>query len=525
LAFLLILADPTAGSAQQSSQDEPVETGRAFQSSPYLTLDSWIYDYVDLLVARGRLTGLMPLVRPYRRLDVARAILEAEGAGRLSAVELEWAGDIKLELEHEVGSLSGAADVLTIKGRVALGLEGVSQEHRDLLRPEGDAHLFPTFDFELRGDAPALAGAFRLHWTNQYLNDPQFPNRSALQFRACDPFVDQCAYRVEEAYVEVQIPYVRVFFGRLYRNWGLPRLDGLLVSNYAYSYDHLGYRFGSDRIALTGMYAPFNDFSGDTARHFASHRLDWQLRHNLVLSLGESVVYGGPNRRIAFNLINPVGIWEIMGNPNGGDRNALGTLEAWWRPWDNLVTYGAFLIDNTSVGDEEQGKKTGFNQYAAELGVQIPMLGPNLGLRADFTVVSSLAYRSRVDFFEYYAVGQAGFGIGLAQDKTDMILVHLLADWFVRPRLLIKPGLQLIWKGEDNITDPWPDDAFVGHPALLVGVVEKQIRPYLGGRWHSRYADVRWDLGLALFNDKDHLPSDWTVDFVGSVWAEAPVSF
>jgi hypothetical protein len=103
--------------------------------------------------------------------------------------------------------------------------------------------------------------------------------------------------------------------------------------------------------------------------------------------------------------------------------------------------------------------------------------------------------------------------------------VHLLADWFVRPRLLIKPGLQLMWKGEDDITDPWPDDAFTGHPGLLVGVVEKQIRPYLGGRWHARYGDIRWDLGLSFFKDKDHLPSDWKVDFAGSVWAEAPVYF
>jgi len=528
-AGLLLLFGNSALAVQQGeSQAQTEEESRSerFYSSSYLPLQSWVYPYVNLLVARGHLKDLAILVQPYRRIDIARAIIEAEAGGALSEAERAWAAEIRDELRREFALLEAdKRQGLKLRGEFRAGFEAVSQLHRDLLRPTGDAKFFPTWQFEIMADAPAVAGAFQLRWNQHYNNDPQFPNGEAIQFRECDPIVQQCAYRIEEAYVEVQVPYVRVFFGRMYRNWGLPAVDGLLLSDYQYSYDHLGYRFGSDRISLTGLYAPFNDFGGDTARHFSSHRFDWRIRDNLSIALGESVVYGGENRRIQFNLTNPIAIWEINGSPNDGERNALGMAEAWWRPWSNFVTYGAFLVDNTSVGDEDQGKKTGFNQYAAAVGVQLPNLSPTLALRGDFTVVSSLAYRSRIGFFEYYTIGQAGWGIGLSQDRTDAILVSLLADWFARPRLLLRPGLSFFWKGEGDLTEPWPEDAFVTYPALFVGVVQKQVRPYLGGTYHAPYGEVRWDLGLNLIKNRDHVESAWEVEFVGSVWAEARVRF
>ncbi len=486
-------------------------------ASPYLSLDHWAYDYLNVLVARGRLAGLSPLVQPYRRIDIAAAALDAERGRQLSRDESAWIVEIKRELADEVELVRRRRDQeVGLGGEFAAGLKGLTHTHRDPLRPEGDDKLFATFRLDLRGTAPGVAGAFRARWDNHYLNDPQFPGGRAIEFRQCDPIFDECAYRVEEGYVEVQLPYVRVFFGRAYRNWGLPGMHGLLIAPYAYSYDVLGYRFGSDRIALTGLYGPFNDFGGDTARHFATHRLDWRIRDNLQISLSESVVYGGENRRIDFNLTNPVGIWEISGSSEGRERNALGLAEVWLRIFDDLVTYGAFLVDNTSVGDEELGKKEGFNQYAAALGLQLPNLASNLALRGDFTLVSSLAYRSRVDFFEYYALDK----IGLAHDKTDAIVVSVQGDWFARSGLIIRPRLDLMWKGEDELTDPWPEDALTGHDLLLVGEIEKTVRPSIGGRWHLPRGELSWDLGLNFVKNQSNLPTGWRVKGVGRVQLE-----
>ncbi len=526
LGILGLLAGPAHGWAQTATSADPGDYG-----SVYLRLGHWIYDYVDLLVARGALDELSPFVQPYRRIDVAAAVLAAESNARLSPQERGWLDAIKSELYREVELLErGRPQGIDFGAEAGVGFEGLSHTHRDLLRPAGDEKLFATLDLELRGEAPAVAGVLYLRWDNHYLNDPQFPDGRAVERRQCDPIIQECAYRVEEAYVEVQVPYVRLSFGRMYRNWGLPGRDGMLLAPYAYSYDHIGYRFGTERIALTGLFAPFNDFPGDTARYFSSHRFDWRLRENLQISVGESVIWGGPGRRIDFNLVNPVGVWEISGSSEGFERNALGMAELWWRPWRKLVTYGAFMVDNTSVGDEEQGKQSGFNQWAAALGAQLPSLAPNLALRGDLTVVNSLAYRSRVDFWEYYALD----GIGLAQDKVDMILVSLQGDWYPRSGLVVSPTLDLMWKGEDDITDEFPEDAFTRPDKLLIGVIEKTIRPAVAGRWftprgtlpwQSVVLELEWDLGLNIVKNDDHIVSDWDVEAVGRVQADLRVRF
>ncbi|UCF19446.1 MAG: hypothetical protein JSU87_16225 [Gemmatimonadota bacterium] len=517
IALLAISGDALGQTRSAGAESEGDSDPTRFYSSAYLPLDHWAYRYVDVLVARGALEGLSPFVQPYRRLDIAAAILRAEDRAELSEVEREWLLAVKDELRQEIELLTGAATQdVEFKGQFAVGLKGLSHTHRDPLRPEGDEKLFPTLDLQLRGEAPMVTGALRMRWDNHYLNDPQFPEGRAIESRQCDPVIAECGYRVEDGYVEVQLPYVRVFFGRMDRNWGLPGRDGLLISPYAYSYDHIGYRFGNERLALTGLYAPFNDFGGDTARHFASHRFDWRILDNLQVSVGESVVYGGENRRIDFNLTNPVGVWEISGSSEGRERNALGMAEVWWRPRSDLVTYGAFMVDNTSVGDEGAGKASGFNQYAAALGVQLPAFQRNLALRGDFTLVNSLAYRSRVDFWEYYTLDE----IGLAQDKTDVIVVSLRGDWFPAPNWILVPGLDLMWKGEDDIRLPFPEDAFRGHDLLLVGVIEKTVRASLGGRWHHRRGDVRWDVGLNIVKNDAHIERDWRLIGAARVQAE-----
>ncbi|NIR46580.1 MAG: hypothetical protein GWN99_19220 [Gemmatimonadetes bacterium] len=487
-----------------------------YYGSRYLELSNWSYRYIELLVARGRLGGLSPLVQPYRRADVAAALVRAEREEQLERSEREWFELLKREFAPEIDRIvRGRPQDISFLAEVGAGLDAMSHTHRDPLRPEGPAKVFPTVMLGLYGEAPAVAGALRLRWDNHYLNDPQFPNGRVVPRRACDPLVDDCAYRVEEAYVELQLPYVRLFLGRMYRNWGLPGQFGFLVSPYSYSYDHVGYRFGTDRIGLTGFFTSFNDFPGDTARHMSTHRFDWMIRDNLVLSVGESVIYGGENRRIDLALINPVGVYEISSGRGrrGGDVNALGMAELWWRPFANLVTYASFMVDNTNVGDV--GVDHGLNQYAWGLGVQLPAVKPNLGLRADLSVVNSLAYRSRVDPYEYYAVGEPGWGIGLAHDRVDAVTLSTLADWFLLPNLLLRPQLVLLWKGEADITDPWPDDAFTGFPKLLVGVVETTVRPALGGQWTFSRGDFRWDLGVNFIENEDHVEKGWVAEVVG----------
>ncbi len=99
-------------------------------------------------------------------------------------------------------------------------------------------------------------------------------------------------------------------------------------------------------------------------------------------------------------------------------------------------------------------------------------------------------------------------------------MISLQGDWFPRSRLVLKPRLDVMWKGEDDITDPWPVGAFTGRDRLLVGTIEKSIRPSIGGRWHSSWAELRWDLGVNLVKNEGNVPRDWGLKGVGRIELE-----
>lgn len=497
---------PSSSAAQEQSY-----------GSPYLPLGHWGYPVVDWLAARGALRGLAPLVRPYRRADLARSILAARALASQREVSLlpqeqRWLDALEEELGYEIGLLRAQGQQeLRFTGEFEAGLKAVSHKHRDLLRPQGDtASLWPVLELRLWADAPNVAGAFRMRWDGIYLNDPQFPGGRAIPARECDPIVARCAYRVEEGYVEAQFPYVSLFLGRLYRNWGLAGTEGFLISNYAYSYDHVGYRLGSQRLALSGLFTLLNDFPGDTARYLSAHRLDWQVRENLVLGFSEAVVYGGKGRRIDLNLINPVGIYEISPSADA-ETNTLGALEVWWKPSTGLVTYGALLVDNTRVG--EPGEAEGLTQWGLHLAAQFPQLAPELAARADFSLVNSLAYRSRVDRSFYYTFQ----GLSLGRDKADVITGSLQLDWLADGLLVWQPRLEVMWRGEDDIRRPWPSDAFRGHDLLLAGPVETTVRPSLAGVWRTRHSQLKWDAGVNWIKNRGNQPGGWTAKIVGRV--------
>jgi hypothetical protein len=477
---------------------------RPFRTSAYLPLDHWAYPYINTLLARGGLEGLPLAVQPYRRVDIATSVANALESDDLSGAEREWLQAISQELEYETSLVTGRErQELRFATEVSGGVNGVSQRHRDVLRPEGDEALWPVLGLNLSADAPAIAAAFDFRWDRHYINDPQFPGGRVNQFRECDPIVAECSYRVEEGYIEVQLPYVRLSFGRMYRNWAVPGTRGLLLSDYAYSYDHIGYQFGTSKLSMSGMFTPLADFGTDTTRYLAMHRLDWQIRDNLLLSLSESVIWGGEGAKLDFNIINPIGIWEI--NPQSGtaQRNTLGLVELWWRPFGNLITHGSLLVDNTRVGEE--GEKGGLTQYAAAFGVQIPRITPTFALRGDFSVVSSLAYRSRIGDVEYYAVD----GIGLAHDLTDALTYRLTGDWLVSPHVFLNPGVTVMRRGTANLRQAWPEDAFTTYDPLLVGTVETTIRPALGGQIRFPYGEVTWDAGINFVKNVDNMDGNW----------------
>jgi len=123
VCLALLLAVPSQGSAQRAGSrgDSDARDVRSYGSA-YLPLGHWAYGYVDMLIARGRITSLPPLVRPYRRIDVAAAVLAAEAEGQLSRAEMEWTAVLAEELAEEIELLRGRRSLdVGLGGEFAVG--------------------------------------------------------------------------------------------------------------------------------------------------------------------------------------------------------------------------------------------------------------------------------------------------------------------------------------------------------------------------------------------------------------------
>src|SRR6188768_1201184 len=98
------------------------------QSSQYIPLDDPRLPVFELLVARGEVRDPSPMVRPFRRTDALRVLLEADSAGfpsrrRIQELRAAWVQDT-------------AFAQWSLEARV--GLDATTLDNRDLLHPVGE---------------------------------------------------------------------------------------------------------------------------------------------------------------------------------------------------------------------------------------------------------------------------------------------------------------------------------------------------------------------------------------------------
>ncbi len=510
-------AEPPQSSAASPESDGTKKPKKPFHASPYLQLGSWEYPILDYWISAGRINSLSPFVQPYRRIEVAEALLELDEI-ELSPGEREWLARLRVTYAHELAQLAGDAEYdAYLSMEFAGGATVASQTHRDPLRPElegrfSETKLLGDLGGGFEGAGGPVAGAVRGFYRGIYLEDPQFPDGrvvesgDALLFNGLD-----MALRMEEAYAEVQSRYARLSIGQMYRNWSAPGLDGFLRSDYAYSEPDIGYRLGVDRIYLVGMFASYRDFKADTSHYVAIHRLEIRPIDDLMISVSESSVHGGPGQGLDFRLVNPLGIWLVARPDTDPPHNKMGQADVWWRATPGLTTYGSLLVD-ASKGVE--------SKLGGSLGVELSRLVPGFLFRVNFSFLESLVYRARLNpplVWEEYTVEELGIG----WDKSDLYLISLEAEWFPHAGLWLQPRLDIQINGEGDLRQERPPpETLPDFPQILVGDPETTIRPALAGRWRNGWnfpLEVEWDVGINFIQDYTNVVGDNRTEFVGSV--------
>jgi hypothetical protein len=525
LVMLLLCGLPAHVSAQPAAQSSRAADAGA---SPYLPLDHWAYPALELWIARGDITTLSPMTRPYRVADIVGAVdglrrkdlsrTEAELRTRLLAELIPDDGRTRRTRRSRPGrrhrrAAATAPGGLYLEFGAEAGGRYVSQTHPDPLQPAldgrfGDDRVLERFEASVRGSSPYVAGAASLRHDGIYRHDPRFPDGRVTPPRD-GPFLDEnLSLRLEEAYVEAQTPYLRLSFGRLDRDWGPAPIDGFMRSANTYSQDEIGYRFGTERIFLIGTMSAPGDFGGDTVRHLSMHRLEVRPSDRLAFAISEAALHGGPDGRFRFELANPVGIWQLALDDGDVPYNKVGQLDAWWRALRGVTLNGSLLADATGGGRS-------CCQMGGSLGIELSRLAPGLRVGAQISAIQSLTYRTFRPWEEYSIDG-----VGLGWDKADLRLVSLEADWFAAPALVLSPRLDFQRRGEGDFRQPRPPpEDLTDFPDILSGIVETTVRPALGGRWSPRgrlRVVAEWDAGVSLISDYANVEGDDRTAFTGS---------
>lgn len=515
---LLLAPEPAA--AQQRPGAGPASE---FHASPYLPLGHWAYDILDHWIHTGRVESLSPLTRPWRRMDVARAVRRV-ARGRPHAFEEGWLERLREEFRRELAVLEGRAEGEAgyLRTSFEAGARYMSQTHRDPLRPELEGRFSADRVLDigmLKGDGRVgpVVGGLEIGRDRLFVNDAQFPDGRVVEQNDFLLYNEQ-AIRPEEGYLEVQGEHASLFFGRMYRNWGLPGMDGFVRSDYAYSYEELGYRVGTERVFLIGTATSLGDAGGDTTRYFTTHRVEVRPADELVLSLSEGAIHGGPDRPLDLALVNPLSVWQPLTDVQ---LNAVGQLDVWWRPVRGLAVYGSANLDATnSLGSSKEIDSC--CQMGGSLGVELPGAVRAWSFRARATALQSLVYRTRRPWEEWSVRG-----IGLGWDKVDLYLATLEAEWLGRPGLVLRPRVDLQVKGEGTFRGRLrpPSEQLPDFPNILVGQAETTLRPALAGRWRPGALgggwslDLSWDLGVSFLRDFGNVEGDDRTAFVGEVKA------
>ena len=109
--------------------------------------------------------------------------------------------------------------------------------------------------------------------------------------------------RVNDAYINLDFRNFNIFVGRMKRNWGAPDSYSLMLSNHAYSYDHLLFSYQNHFLKLSVLCARLEDlpafglnnpeqpdsltFYESARKYLVGHRLDFHISDNFQISLTE----------------------------------------------------------------------------------------------------------------------------------------------------------------------------------------------------------------------------------------------
>ena len=479
------------------------------QASAYVPLDDIAYNYVDALMARGQLRELSALERPFTEMALRVAVDSARIRGPSTIMSSYLDALYHAAEKYAVrpgNSDTSLAQTFRARGTVDVYATGQTSGRRELMLADSISDVRPGGSIRLVMAGGPVVGFTRAIIDTRLNVDPEFAGRKDRKLNA----------RTEDGYVRGQWKYGELSFGRVGRNWGPPTLYGLMLGNYAYTYDHLYGRIGTDRIHWSTVITRLDDSVAAAGpaieRYFSIHRIAVQWR-NLELAGSESYLYAGAGRGFEPALVNPLNVYALSwrserqeGNLGLGGEIALRT--------DRVGTFaGQLFIDDLQIDRSCNPACKQPSSYALTLAAEgLPLVAEQRWF-ASYTRVSNLAYNNK-NPAEKYEV----FGVGLGRGFSDYDEFKLGFDLALVPRAPLRLYAAHRRQGEGNYNTPFPLPADYGStPGIFSGVVMGVTRIGVSGAWSRREVKVGGDVVLNHNTNDQHVVGATHTGFEGRV--------
>ncbi|MEO8911332.1 MAG: hypothetical protein ABI408_14045 [Gemmatimonadaceae bacterium] len=479
------------------------------QASAYVPLDDVAYTYVDALMARRAFRELSALERPYTE-GALRTAIDSARTKEPSAVINSYLDALYAAVE-KYAVRPGNSDTLaaqTFRARATGDVYVTAQTsgRRELMLADTITDARPGGAVRLLMAGGPVVGFTRVLIDSRLNVDPEFTGKKDRKL----------AGRTEDGYVGGQWKYAQLSFGRVGRNWGPPTQFGLMLGNYAYTYDHLYGLIGTDKIHWSTVIAKLDNIVPPTGpeveRYFSIHRIalhleDWELAGS------ESYVYGGVGRGFEPSLANPFNVYGLSwrdeqqeGNLGLGGEVALRT--------DRFGNFaGQLFIDDLQIDHKCSPACKQPSSYGLTLTAEgLPLRGDQRWF-ASYTRVSNLAYNNK-NPNEHYEV----FGVGLGRGFNDYDEARIGADLALVPRTPLKLYVAHRRQGEGsyNLSFPLPAD-YATTPGIFSGVVMGVTRVGISGASRWRDLEVSGDVGLNHSTNHEHVSGSTRTGFEGRV--------
>jgi hypothetical protein len=386
---------------------------------------------------------------------------------------------------------------------------------RDLMHADSTSHTRPGFGAIGIVQMGSLVVGTRADEDTRLKDDPQYLGQKNRWYVG----------RMEDAYIDGQFKYAELFAGRLGRNWGPSQLDGLLIGNYAYSYDHAYVKLGVPALNLSGMVTRLDDgfqTNGtvvDTARRYLGvHKLATQLGR-FEASVSEAVVYGGVGEGFRPAYINPVTPFILSEVSDNNPGNILESVETSWR--SNLGQLsGQFLLDDVSKNSCGLPCQKP-NSYGYTLQAEgLPLFGDQR-MYAFYTRVANLTYRNEA-WYDTYTYQDVSLGRGYSDYDELRGGLDILSSFGVPLRAYVAYQRQ----GEGSYLLPHPTPAqYPSTAQFLQGVVQQTTRAAISGTATlCRFIQMNGDVGVNRVINSQNVVGAKVTSFVGrfQVLIESP---